>query len=82
MRYTVTVATLPAGPMLTQYGKRAPITLDGASLGYPGNYGRPHGWDDTTTPRTERPVRFYWGQVGEETGEWERDAAFRRSMVF
>lgn len=39
-------------------------------------------WSDTTTPRTDRPVRFYWGQVGEETGEWERDAAFRRSMVF
>ena len=66
MRATLTVATLPAGPMLTQYGVRAPITLDSESLSYPGNYGRPHGWTDAHIPRTEKPVRFapakfaYW----------------------
>lgn len=58
MRHTLTVATLPAGPMLTQYGVRAPITLDSESLSYPGNYGRPHGWTDAHIPRTEKPVRF------------------------
>lgn len=63
MRHTLTVATLPAGPMLTQYGVRAPITLDSESLSYPGNYGRPHGWTDAHIPRTEKPVRFAWMPV-------------------
>jgi hypothetical protein len=58
MRATLTVVTLPTGPMLTQYGVRAPITLDSESLSYPGNYGRPHGWSDAHIPRTERPVAF------------------------
>ena len=56
----VTLGRLAHGPAITQYGTRAPITLDSASLGYPGNYGRPHGWSDASTPKTDRPVRFVW----------------------
>lgn len=44
--------------------------------------GLPPVWTDDTTPRTDRPVRFYWGQVGEETGEWEADAPFLPSRIF
>lgn len=58
MRVTTTVATLPTGPAITQYGQRAPVTLDGpADLGFPGNYGRSL-WSDAATPRTDKPVRF------------------------
>ena len=66
MHYTLTFATLPKGHMFTQYGVRAPITLDSDGLGYPQNYGKPHGWDDAHIPRTSSPVRFrhvvafYW----------------------
>ena len=59
MNVNVTFATLPSGPAVTQYGQRAPITLERpADLGFPGNYGRCL-WSDATTPRTDKPVRFY-----------------------
>jgi hypothetical protein len=57
MHYTLTFATLPKGHMLTQYGVRAPITLDSDGLGYPQNYGR-DSWQDAHIPRTSSPVRF------------------------
>jgi len=57
MSITVTFATLPSGPAVTQYGQRAPITLDSEGLGFPQNYGR-SGWGDAHIPRTDRPVRF------------------------
>ena len=59
MRITTTIATLPAGPYVTQYGRRATCTLLApAEMGQPQNYGR-CAWDDATTPRTDRPVRFF-----------------------
>lgn len=59
MQVAITMATLAAGPYVTQYGRRATCTLLApAELGQPQNYGRPHGWDDATTPRTDRPPQF------------------------
>lgn len=58
-RITVTFGSLASGPRVTQYGRPATCTLlDSSEMGQPQNYGRPHGWDDATVPRTALPVRF------------------------
>lgn len=55
MQITVTVGALAPGAMVTQYGKRAPVTLDPVRL---------RGWTDDTTPRTDKPVRLWYTYHG------------------